>query len=170
NSIHSPANRNNYNNNRNSNPRFPRNSTFEQDSTHSTPSISVTDLKEFTDQLKRLETVITRLDDSFSHLAAKFDDVNSRLVSLEENMDTDHRPNPSLWNKSINRSVMDEDATSNVSESQNHMDDWDITDQERSTARTRTHEQFQNRTEIYGPQDGSAYTPINAGWNDRHYE
>src|SRR5438045_3394799 len=107
NSIHAPANRNNNNNNRNHNSRFPRNSTFEQESTHSTPSISNTDLKEFTAQLKRLETVITRLDDSFSHLAAKFDDVNSRLVSLEENMDTDHRLNPNLWNKNIDRSIMD---------------------------------------------------------------
>src|SRR5205814_1545511 len=69
NSIHAPANRNNNNNNRNSNPRFPHNSTFEQESIHSTPSISVTDLKEFTAQLKCLETVISRLDDSFSHLA-----------------------------------------------------------------------------------------------------
>src|SRR2546430_164589 len=115
NSIHSPANRNRNNNNRNSNSRFQQNSTSEQESTHSTPSISVSDLKEFTAQLKRLESVITRLDDSFSHLAAKFDDVNSHLISFEENMETDHHPNPSLWNNNTDRHIIEEDATSNVS-------------------------------------------------------
>ena len=50
------------------------------------------------------------------------------------------------------------------------MDDWDITDQERSTARARTHEQFQSRTQRYGPQVDSEFTSTNSGWNDHHYE
>ena len=100
-SMHSPNNRTNTsrfprpNNRSRSRPRFIPSSDDSRDNSAAQHTAPV-ELREFSKQLEKLGSLIERLTDSTYRITAKLDDVHSRLTTIEEIVDSDHRRSDNL--------------------------------------------------------------------------